>query len=622
MRINFYTICRCYSNKTFNKSISYNRNKSIQNFVTNKYDNKFNKKYMDVIDLTDNTNHNSPHNNVNANINSNISHQKIETTSTNTSIHNKPYTLVDALKDYNGNDNVVDITDENDDTLHNLLHDSETLTNTDNNNDNTFIADTLSSDSDTDSIESFTNSSSKKRQKRRKLSSDNLNIYSSIDRPNIANYKIQYTTTISNDYAKHMDECILQWLTRNQTNQYDIKLRNDTVNRARSIVQSSSSNIDIRVFGSQATGTYIKNSDIDLGIINGSKDDRSQLRAILKQLYRCKFASNILPVLTAKVPIIKYHDKLSNIDVDISIYRHSGHNTVGWVNKAIDKYIFFKPLLLILKTLLCNAKVDMPVHGGMGSHLLQCLLVAHLYWHSQYKTNNTTHNRLSTILLHFFEFFIHFDFYNYAIQIDDSYSAYIVDRPHNTIVNNRPMCMFVHDPCDIGNNVGRSCYDIDSVLDVLSRARNDLLILQNNSKINNNNKIDPIQTMLDNAIVNKQYYKSHNNKLHNVTIKVDKQHKSTTVSDKNKFTTPTLKSKQLTRAQTSILNQTNSMIDDLIDNSDSSGSRKKKRKITALIEQHNQQLPHTANNTPTKSKNKSNKNKYRKNKRNKRRVSQ
>lgn len=117
----------------------------------------------------------------------------------------------------------------------------------------------------------------------------------------------------------------------------EIIARNEAVSRVRKLVASIWSDATVNVFGSYATDMYLPGSDIDMVITSptqrlATKSHLYQLGGLLRN--NPKIASNVVVIGKARVPIIKFVDRSSNIHIDISFERTNGLTAVehirGW----------------------------------------------------------------------------------------------------------------------------------------------------------------------------------------------------------------------------------------------------------------------------------------------------
>ena len=81
----------------------------------------------------------------------------------------------------------------------------------------------------------------------------------------------------------------------------------------------------VAVYGSTAQGTYLRNSDMDVAIIDedqivGPSTRLRKLKSVLQQIHWV----DRLQMIDAKVPILKFKDTVSGLHVDISAGKPDG----------------------------------------------------------------------------------------------------------------------------------------------------------------------------------------------------------------------------------------------------------------------------------------------------------
>ena len=118
-------------------------------------------------------------------------------------------------------------------------------------------------------------------------------------------------------------------------------------------------------------------------------------------------------IKTATVPVIKLTstEEFLNRKVDITLReykdnQHSGEFCVELVKGYIKNYAVFKPLILVLKKLIYEARMNDTYQGGISSYGLTLMLVAYLQYKQFYNIPiEIERPNLGVILVDFFNFF-------------------------------------------------------------------------------------------------------------------------------------------------------------------------------------------------------------------------
>ncbi|XP_015186864.1 PREDICTED: poly(A) RNA polymerase gld-2 homolog A-like isoform X4 [Polistes dominula] len=254
--------------------------------------------------------------------------------------------------------------------------------------------------------------------------------------------------------------------------------------------------------GSTMNGFGSDNSDVDMCLLvrHTEMDQRNEAIGHLDQILRCLKRSDIitkLVLIQAKVPILKFHDAMQNLDVDLNC-----NNAVGIRNthllycySQIDWRV--RPLVLIVKlwaqsqdindaknmTISSYSLVLMVIHFlqcGVNPPVLPCL---HSLYGWKFGPHTDIHsidineklnipptwfcpsNRqsLGELLVEFFRYYVTFDFSQYAISVRLARKVLIEDCRRARSLKNDPhqwKCLCIEEPFDL-TNTARSVYDPD-----------------------------------------------------------------------------------------------------------------------------------------------------------------
>lgn len=254
--------------------------------------------------------------------------------------------------------------------------------------------------------------------------------------------------------------------------------------------------------GSTMNGFGSDNSDVDMCLLvrHTEMDQRNEaighLEQILKCLRRCEFIEQ-LELIQAKVPILKFHDSIQNLEVDLNC-----NNAVGIRNthllycySRIDWRV--RPLVLVVKlwaqsqdindaknmTISSYSLVLMVIHFlqcGVNPPVLPCL---HSLYEGKFSPHTDIHcidiqeeldipasvlrpkNRqsLGELFVEFFRYYVMFDFNQYAISIRLASKIPIEECRRARSYKNDPhqwKYLCIEEPFDL-TNTARSVYDPD-----------------------------------------------------------------------------------------------------------------------------------------------------------------
>ena len=229
-------------------------------------------------------------------------------------------------------------------------------------------------------------------------------------------------------------------------------------------------NIEVKIYGSYATGLSLPWSDIDIILINRNNNLKNQPETILRQLCylftgkkwinSMKFLEN-LPIPSIKIVSSSDYGSIS-IDITIQDDKHYGLKCVSLIESYLKEYNALRPIILALKTILKNANLNDPKSGGLSSYGLILMVVS--YIQSKRDTNNYQDDDKDIIGKTFHGFLghygIYFDFNRYVIltyPIKDNNNIPIIGN--DTLLNfDQSHDLIIVDPLNNKNNVAQKTF--------------------------------------------------------------------------------------------------------------------------------------------------------------------
>lgn len=256
---------------------------------------------------------------------------------------------------------------------------------------------------------------------------------------------------VRREYSKGvlgLDEEIWDFYRWLQPTREERMLRFDLVERLRHTLKSRFPHCEVRFFGSLATDLLLPTSDVDL-VVLGVQSLQSNLWIVRSLLSRNGFCHAPTVIAHAKVPLVKFTDSTTGIDVDISFDHANGLSNTQIINAFATKYKTYRPLLVTLKFYLQQLAINEPYNGGLGSYSLSLMLASFLQMHP--KTNNAsgrTEANLGYLLLDFFALYgKQFNYFHTGISVrgDGSYFSKI---ERGWIDEEQPFLASIEDPND------------------------------------------------------------------------------------------------------------------------------------------------------------------------------
>ena len=194
-------------------------------------------------------------------------------------------------------------------------------------------------------------------------------------------------------------------------------IRDELLARIHSAVKQWSSGCEVHCFGSFAAGLYLPNADMDLVVLSETFREYgvptvcqsySQMNKLAEFLERNGIAErwSIEVISKAKVPIIKFIDRITQLKVDVSFENNTG--IVANRTFAIWKDIYpAMPIIVtIIKQFLMMRGLNEVANGGLGGFSVTCLVVSLLQNIPRVQTNEILpEEHLGEILLEFLDLY-------------------------------------------------------------------------------------------------------------------------------------------------------------------------------------------------------------------------
>jgi non-canonical poly(A) RNA polymerase PAPD5/7 len=113
-------------------------------------------------------------------------------------------------------------------------------------------------------------------------------------------------------------------------------------------------------------------------VIQGVSHDKSSFRRLEAALHASQSTTYLEAILHARVPIIKFTDKETAIQVDVSIGVEGCPESAEWFRSEVAARPALRPLTLLMKYFLYTRSLHETYHGGLGSFAIQLMLLSHL----------------------------------------------------------------------------------------------------------------------------------------------------------------------------------------------------------------------------------------------------
>jgi non-canonical poly(A) RNA polymerase PAPD5/7 len=207
---------------------------------------------------------------------------------------------------------------------------------------------------------------------------------------------------------------------------YEQIVREELVARLQTAFQSRYHGVQIRAFGSFASGLYLPNADMDLVLLSTSfmrsgiktfGERKGQIYAFAAFIKNRDLAvpGSVETIAHARVPILKFVDKVTGLKVDLSFDNDSGIVANETSRRWRSEYPAMPVIVAVIKQFLLLRGLNEVPSGGLGGFSITCLVTSILQ-HMPY--GNLSPN-LGGVLMDLFKFYgDHFDYETVGIRLN------------------------------------------------------------------------------------------------------------------------------------------------------------------------------------------------------------
>eukprot|EP00039_Didymoeca_costata_P006908 m.94518 g.94518 ORF g.94518 m.94518 type:complete len:538 (+) comp13449_c0_seq2:171-1784(+) len=254
----------------------------------------------------------------------------------------------------------------------------------------------------------------------------------------------------------------------------EVLMRKEIIERIERVVYDLWPNAEVLLFGSVKAKIYLPTSDIDLVIMGDWKV--LPLQTLASALKKANIPSKIQVIAKARVPIIKFRDSISSIDVDISFNMENGPAEASRIKRYLDALPGLRELTLVIKQFLAQRSMNevrlrhalgfssffvflLQVYtGGLGSYATILMVMNFLQMHPVKMKQKCN---LGILLIEFFELYgVNFNYENTVVSTRDGGKYFY--KSDEWFTEQRPWLLAIQNPRS-DDDVCRNSYAMDSI---------------------------------------------------------------------------------------------------------------------------------------------------------------
>ncbi|OZJ05945.1 hypothetical protein BZG36_01247 [Bifiguratus adelaidae] len=186
-------------------------------------------------------------------------------------------------------------------------------------------------------------------------------------------------------------------------------MRQHVIQRIEGVVKSIWPNAELFVFGSYDTKLYLPTSDIDLVLICTelmTELPRRIIPRLSSALSKEGIAEDVKEIINARVPILKFTEKVTKYKVDVSFNMTSGLDTARITQQLCNGLPGLRELVLVIKWFLAERDMNEVFSGGLGSYAVLLIVASFLQLHPRIQEGSIDPRRnLGPLLVEFFELY-------------------------------------------------------------------------------------------------------------------------------------------------------------------------------------------------------------------------
>ncbi|KFA49093.1 hypothetical protein S40293_07080 [Stachybotrys chartarum IBT 40293] len=222
------------------------------------------------------------------------------------------------------------------------------------------------------------------------------------------------------DMAVRLHKEIVDFYDFVRPREFERQIRNNLVENLKKAMKRDHRNFGnahVHPFGSYMSGLYLPTADMDLVVCsdNYMRGGASTYLNARSWLYKFRAflvyqgianGDDIEVISKARIPLVKYVDKLTGLRVDVSFENLGGVQAIETFQRWKDRYPAMPVLVTVIKHFLLMRGLNEPVNGGIGGFSVICLVVSMLQLMPQVQSKSMIpEHHLGELLLEFFNLY-------------------------------------------------------------------------------------------------------------------------------------------------------------------------------------------------------------------------
>ena len=188
------------------------------------------------------------------------------------------------------------------------------------------------------------------------------------------------------DWDHRLHQEIVDFYEYVKPRDFEDRVRQNLIDRIQGVVRLKYPHLLIYAFGSFASGLYLPTADMDLVALSPSFEKYGAASFGTKQRDMWDFAreleragiikpGSLTVIPKAKVPIVKFVERITGLRVDISFENDSGLIALRTFDVWKERYPAMPIIVSLIKQFLVMRDLSEVVNGGIGGFTVVCLVV-------------------------------------------------------------------------------------------------------------------------------------------------------------------------------------------------------------------------------------------------------